>query len=420
MSTFASAVPVRRSWIQDLFTCLIVVYWLLVFLSPATVEATRGSAVYVLFVAPVMVFALIASASLVGRSRFSVRALLLACYAAIVCTVAVLRTDLPTITSTLLATLTLLAITVHRVSPPPTLLNALFLLSIPVGAVLRFADLSIYGVLPGMSLDEEVPWRVSLFPVVPESAFFSATILILNIVRRDLALRRVCIALALYFLLFSGLRSAVAGTMLALAYYFIVRPLSASRPVLKMAYLLAASLTFVAALVASQVLMLLAAVDSDLLNLYLFRSEGAAESEDALARTIYRNWIWSEHLRIAAQNPLLGVGTLDFAALAADEPVTGRVGSGSESFLTGLYARVGLPSLLFLAFILASIWNGVRRGRHEQLMMGQLLIVAMLAYGSFIVPYNFVCLVLFGYVCSTPYVVIEQRWNDSLPAGAVV
>jgi hypothetical protein len=312
--------------------------------------------------------------------------------------VSLVRADLPTITSTVLMTLVLTIIAGERLSPSFALLNRIFLASIPISLATYLAGTNIYGIVPGLGLDDTLWWRISLFPVVPESAFFSALILCINLLDRRLPMRRTCIVLSIYFLIFSGLRSALIGTALALAYHAAVQRGWLRRPRAKMLWLGGTALLFVASLLMSQLLAFAPSIGNEFLNVYLFRSEGGLESSDDVTRTVYRTWLWSEHFRIAAENPIFGIGTHDFAELA-DAPGDLGVGTGSESFLTGLYARVGLPTLLFLAFFVTMLWRQVRRGNELPCLIALLLFVAMLAYGSFLVPYNFVFLAMIGLLC---------------------
>jgi len=115
---------------------------------------------------------------------------------------------------------------------------------------------------------------------------------------------------------------------------------------------------------------------------------------------IYRTWIWSEHLRLAAQNPIFGIGTFDFLSLSDFDPLFGDRSRGSEAFLTGLYARVGLPALILVAAFVAAIVNSVKANRHLNAIVGLFLFIAMLAYGSFLNAYDFVFLIMIGLLAS--------------------
>lgn len=385
---------------QRAFTLMLLSYWLLLYTTSTSGEVERGSFLYALYIGPVLLFASVFAIPALLRRGVTLPLFLLGGFAVVVVAVALVRADMPTVSSTVILVVVLIIVSSEQLAPPPALLNLIFLASIPLSLATYLAGTNIYGIVPGMSLDEALWWRISLFPVVPESAFFSAIILLVNLTNRQLAMRRTCIVLAIYFLFFSGLRSALIGTLLALAYDLAVRRSWIRQPLAKMVCLAGATLVFVGSLLMSELVVLVPGLSSEFLNVYLFRSEAGLDSADDLARSIYRGWLWTEHFRIAATNPWFGVGTNDFAMLADDTLAVG-VGSGSESFLTGLYARVGLTALLFVAFLVVTIWRQVKAGRHLPSLVALLLLVAMLAYGSFLVPYNFVFLVLMGLLCGS-------------------
>ena len=380
------------------YTLVLLAYWALLYTTSLSEDVERGSVLYALYLGPVLLFAALFTIPTLFKRAVTLPIALLISYAAIVIAVALARGDFPTVSSTLIMTLLLIVISSERLTPPLALLNWLFLASIPASLITYLAGNNIYGILPGMSLDEALWWRISLFPAVPESAFFSAVVVLANLSCRGLPMRRTCILLASYFLLFAGLRSALIGTLMALAYMVAVRRGWLREPGAIMLWLLGAAVTFVASLLLIDLLTVVPEFNSEFLNTYLFRSKEGLGSVDDLTKSIYRTWLWSEHFRIAATSPWVGIGTNDFALLA-DTSLKMPVGSGSESFLTGLYARVGLPALLLLGFFVATVKSQVRGGRVLPPAISLLLFVAMLAYGSFLVPYNFAFLVMLGLLC---------------------
>jgi len=378
------------------FSAVLIYYWGLEYAVGPTDEVVRGGLLYFLFVAPIAAFSLMFLCSAIGVKRFGKPAWLMLVYGFIVTTIAVLRSDLATAATVTLFACTAAAIFGWRLVPSARLLNALFVASIPLGAAAYSLGISIYSVLPGYSLDGELWWRVSLFPQVAPSAYFALIVLFVNMMDREAPGRRWLIPLAMYFLVFSGLRSALFAAGLGGGYQFLV-----GRGMLKtthgrMTYVFGALLAFVVFLLSSQLFLLIPSLGNETANVYLFRSAGGLQSSADAVRTIYRTWIWSEHLRLAAQNPLFGIGTFDFLALSNINPILDATSRGSESFLTGLYARVGLPTLLLLWSILSAIKQGVDVDSHLHLVIGLFVFEAMLAYGSFMNPYDFVFLLMLG------------------------
>jgi hypothetical protein len=95
-------------------------------------------------------------------------------------------------------------------------INFLFLFTILGSIIIYFLGLTDYGFLPGQadatSCHSSMSFRVSLFAVLSESAAFSLFVLLWNVFQPPQyvrGLRWVFIVIALYFLLFSGIRSAL-------------------------------------------------------------------------------------------------------------------------------------------------------------------------------------------------------------------
>ena len=389
--------PMRTpALIRNAFALLLTYYWALQYAITMDTEVQRGDALYYLFVVPIAAFSLtlLLGARLSRRSTPS--AFWFIGYALTVMLIAVVRADFQTFYNTTLFAGAALVILVYRLTPSVNLINGLFFASIVVNTMAFASGRSIYAVLPGFSEDGELWWRISLFPKVAPSAFFALIVLFVNISRRGGTLRRTCGVLAAYFVLFSGLRSALVAGLLAALYYGLTRRGKLKRTSAKMTYLVLSLAFFVVSLFATQLLLLLPAFGSEALNIYLFRAEGGLESEADVARSVFRTWLWAEHVRIAAANPIFGIGTFEFGALADYDPVVGQLGAGSESFLTGLYVRVGLPTLLLVAGFLAAIRSGAHSEERLRYVIGLLMFVAMLSYGSFINVYDFVFLVMIG------------------------
>lgn len=378
------------------FALMLTYYWALQYAVTLDDPVQRGDLLYYLFVIPVAVFSLMLLFGARVSRRSDLPAFLMVLYVLSVSLVAVARGDFQTVISTGLFAASVVVVFVYRLTPSVNLLNELFLASIVVNSLSFLSGRSIYAVLPGFSADGDLWWRISLFPHIATSAFFSIIVLFMNVLHREGVLRKTCLMLAIYFLLLSGLRSALAAGLLASLYLVLARAGLLSRPSAKLVYLAASMAVFIGSLFATQLLLMLPDLGSETLNTYVFRSEVGLENEADVAKSVYRTWLWVEHLRIASENPVFGIGTFDFAALADYDPVVGEWGIGSESFLTGLYARVGLPMLLLVAAFIAAIVRGGHSGGHLSFVIGLLMFVAMVSYGSFINAYDFVFLVMIG------------------------
>jgi O-antigen ligase len=390
-----AGIPSVRSALGAFYLALIGYYWLYTGLRDINDAIEPGSAAFLLYVAPVALFAAAGSLALIATRTVAARDLTLAIFLTIVCSVAAARGDFDTISSLAILCLPLLVVSVFRLSFSMNVPNLLFLASFPL-ALLSFAiGASPYGIIPGMGIveDEAVIWRISLFPGVAESGFFAAVVLVANLLQKGGFARAPVAALAAYVLLFSGIRSALIATLMALVFAWLSRGMRAARATMLFVAMIGAFLLMFAA---EQVLTLLPTLGNETLNNYLFRSAGGVESVEDVRKSVYRTWIWLQHFNLFVDNPWLGAGTFSFETIATDEPVEGRIGTGSESFLTGLLARVGIIALLFIAFLLMAVVRGIRQQRPLVPAVGIVLFVAMFAYGSFIVSYNFLFLLTLG------------------------
>jgi hypothetical protein len=349
-SSVALEVPAARAYG---FWALLTYYWALQFALRSGESPERGGALYALSIIPVAAYAVLVFVRLVVSGPLNRHALLVIAYGAIVCTIALSRGDFSTIASVGLYSVAVTVILGRQLPVSVSLLNVLLLSSIVVNALMHAMGRSIYAVIPGFTGGGELPWRVSLFPSVATSAFFSLVVVLANLLRSDGVGRRLCIILGAYFLVLSGIRSALSAAGLAMGYLLLVRVgfLKSGRS--RFAYVVVSLVVFVASLFAAQVVLVASEVGGAAIGEYLLRTGDGFSSESDVARAIYRTYIWSEHLRIAGDHPLTGAGTFEFTALSTYDPVFGDSSSGSESFLTGLYARGGQTGVLFVA---AYVW----------------------------------------------------------------
>jgi len=400
------SVPIPAARI-NLFSFLLAYYWALQFVMRTGDQVQRGSTMYWLLVIPIAVFSALLLGAMGLSTRLNTPAWLVSAYAIVVSVIALARGDYQTLASTLLFCSALVVIFAGRLSPSVDFLNRLFLLSIALNSLLFLLGRTIYAVIPGFSTGEEFSWRVSVFPSVATSAFFSLIVFFLNLRRPDAYLRKVCLLVSLYFVLFSGIRSALIAGILAGGYMLLVRAGLVKGTPAKVVYLFLAVIVLVSSLFLTQLLLTIPSFTSEGLNMYLFRSAEGFQSQEDAARAIYRTWLWSEHLRIASQNPILGVGTFSFGLASSVDPLFGDLGNGSEAFLTGLYARVGVPAVLLVAALLSAIVRGLESNEDMHILVGLAMFVAMLAYGSFINAYDFVFLVMIGLLAANKGTVAE-------------
>lgn len=395
-----------RGRVDPLLLTALLFYWCLLYLQSFLPSATDSSSTYWLTILPISAVASVGLALSMAKGDYPrdnrPLASILVLSALAVLAASLVHGDAASARTMALLVLVLLWLGSVRYGIPVSLLNVLFAASILFGALWFALGLSEYGLLPGQYLEGEdrgIQWRISLFPHVPESSFFALTVFLVNQrLQRGLTRLLVCGA-SLYFVIFSGLRSAVVALLLAEIYIFWnarARHSSGGRALLIAGMLV----SFVAALLLAGTF----AEDTELpggtLGNFLFRSESMSGQDFALGATMYRAWLWMQHLELFASSPVIGIGTFDFGAVISEDLLSGVEQSGSESFLTAWLARVGLCFLPFLVYLSVLCRRAAASSSLLEGCIFLVLGVAALAYGSFLVPYNFMFIVLFASLLS--------------------
>jgi hypothetical protein len=378
-----------------MFSALLIYYWACSYLPGIRGDQDATGYDYYLYVVPISLFVTVAFSALMmtpgALSSKPVRLMLV--FVAIVGSVAVVRGDFRTMANVGLLSLTVTVILAYRLRPSVTLLNHLFVASLLATTIAYAAHRSNYWIVPGSTLDRELWWRISVLPQIATGAFFAHVVLFANILRPGASLRRTCIVLSAYFLAFSGLRSALASAAFGGIYLLLIRTRLLSSERFRKAYLPAMLVVFVMSIYATEYQVAISKYLPNAINVLLFRAE---DLTDKKINPSYRTAIWREHFRLAEQNPILGIGSFDSSVFAGEIAESGLGITGSEAFLTGLYARVGIPELIFILALFSAIFRGVKARDDLVMVMGVSIFIAMLTYGSIVNAYGFVFLVMVG------------------------
>jgi hypothetical protein len=280
-------------------------------------------------------------------------------------------------------------------------LNFLFIVAVLGSIVSYHTGTNPFGYIPdfgdiGNFASGSVGWRISLFPLVTESSFFALVVIVANYYLNPSASRYFYYGLGLYFLAFSGSRTSLIIFLFFIAFVLINRLFHFhTRPLYIWLSPLMITL-FIFLLSFKSLLLLVKDTRIGFLNEFIFRSEKGLSEKTSVQDVATRTWIWSQHFKIYAKNPVFGVGTFDFNDYKDDTTKAYQQSTGSESFLTGLLARVGLAALLivFLIFIIQS--EAMRNENSLKYVLSFYIFITMISYGSFMVAYNFMFLIIFG------------------------
>lgn len=396
------------------FAVLLIYYWACSYLPGLSGQDEVTGYDYYLYVVPISLFVAASLVALAGtpKALSSKPVMLMLLFVAVVSSVAAIRGDFRTIANVGLLSLTVVVILANRLSPSVALLNYLFIASLVATTIAYALHRSNYWIVPGSTLERELWWRISVLPQIAAGAFFAFVVLFANIFHPGAPLRRTCLVLSTYFLVFSGLRSALTSAALAGIYVFLIRTRLLTSKRFRKAYVPTVLVVFVASIYATEYQVAISKYLPNEINSLLFRVE---DLTDKNTNRSYRTAIWSEHFRLAEQNPIWGIGSFDSSAFTGEIAESDLKITGSEAFLTGLYARVGIPTLIFILALFSAIFRGVRVNDHLVLVIGVSMFIAMLTYGSLINAYGFVFLLMAGFLVPT---ITTARGNTRAVNGA--
>lgn len=230
-----------------------------------------------------------------------------------------------------------------------------YILLVVIGlGVWILTDLNKWGLIPGSTIEEIGIWRVSFFPNIANTGMLSLAISL--VLTRSTAMARahpVVLGIALYFLLFSFVRTAlIALTLyLALRWWFGRRHRSA-RLLFWTSLLVGIGVNLI---IASSAVVIDYVQQFPLLARLFLRGETGLTPEE-IFQQLYRPWLWWQHLTIFANSPsLMGMGVFEFVDLQTQELNVGSTPGGSESLLTRLLAVYGLPAFLFMFYLISRL-----------------------------------------------------------------
>ena len=303
-------------------------YWAYLYLRVLLPSPEHSPVAYLVTVVPIAVFASLGTGLhlIADRRKRAPRAMIgcLLAFVAAVVVASVPRGDAPTVLSAGLLALTLIWLTTAPAVIKLATINRVFVLSVLVAGIFYAFGWSEYGLLPGQYREGEdrgITWRVSLFPYVAESGFFALIVLLANQMHGRGLRRAIYVAAALYFLLLSGVRSALLGWLLCLVFMAIDRhcALAAQHRFVRLRLALIAGLllSFLAIVLSSTALQFFPELTQGPLGSYLLRAAADDVGAESIGQSVYRGWLWVQHIDLFVSSPLVGVGQYEFASLTS-------------------------------------------------------------------------------------------------------
>lgn len=214
-----------------------------------------------------------------------------------------------------------------------------------------FTDLNPWGIVPMMTAPEYGIWRVSFFPNIANTGFLSLFIFMVCTRDKQTFLdNKLVVALALYFIIFSFVRSAVISLMVYLILHFIFSRIKNAKTLFILSILAALALNIIVGY-ASVIIELIQS--APLVNRFFLRGEHALSHHDIYVQ-MYRPWVWKNQWNIFINSPyLMGEGIYNFNDyIGASIRGKNFEETDSVSLYLGLLASYGLPALLFYYYLI--------------------------------------------------------------------
>ena len=241
----------------------------------------------------------------------------------------------------------------------------------------------------------ENKWRISIAPWGETYHFTSAVgVVLLSISLVYYSRTRakkylLAIALASYFIFFSGARIGLITTMVILGLFLLNR--FKWRPALSSAVILAGIATVYGAnFIADHV------PNSE--NKVLKALAPTSRSSDTDA-TSDRSWLWNHHMRLFTKDPLLGAG-MTSTIFSYGDLVEGRPApSVAESYYTQIFAAFGLTALSIIFIHFYVLKRSFAQRDVLKLLFAAILVVETAGNSMLANLYSPIAFFLFAYIC---------------------
>ena len=368
---------VKRDWVSIVY----LLFALCVSMSVSQEYAGEPSlGRYLLFVAPVIVAALIRPLRLIKAASSKILVILF--FVFISGGYFIVRGDVTATLQLLLLGLGTLWFCVKDVKFIDHDLYLIYVAMIGIGAVIWVAtDLNLWGLIPGTTDATYGVWRVSFFPNIAFTAFFSLSIILIH-TRDGLrdVLKSPIFLIALYFTIFSFVRTALICLVLYIFAFWVMRKLKNPLEMFFASLFIAVSATLFIAFSAT--------IFDSLQNISivsrLFLRNETQLSEFEIYQQLYRPWLWGEQLKLAWESPnVLGWGSIPFVDLVQNSIFNYGLESGdSVSFPTRLLSQFGAMGLLYWAFLLICLKDMAYRLDRWGCAVFPVIFMTMMQWGS--------------------------------------
>jgi len=378
-----------------IFYIIIIYYWFLMYLQKP--DTALYDSLYLVTVLPIIIFIILSF--LTTKFDFKIdKPLIWILFFAIFSTLyAMIRFDLIAIASVLLFSSTIFILYYNRLSIYTSFLNKLFIISVILSIPLYYSGYSEYGFIPGqssVSSTELLAGRISLFPNVTYSMYFSFMVFLYNIFLNTSKNKYVYIFLSLYFIIF-GISRTLTMTLIFITVLLMIHKFVSihhNRWLYICVYpLLFIALPFVMILNIESIFNFILTLDIQWINQYVFR--GHTNTSDILTDMMRLN-AWSEHIRIFFEN-IGGVSQVTLKNLINKEVL---FASDTVAFLTRQFALYGLAAIFFVFFLASIFIKSIEEKNIGLYIVIFIFLFLSLLYGPFFSAYNIIFLLFISLI----------------------
>lgn len=370
--------------LNKIFAFLIVYYWVLIYIpTPSYILLTLPIGVFVFY----MILIYIKNFSLSNNVSFILLFVLFSAYLSLV------RFDSSTFSAVSLLGLSIFFIDHFKLSISLKLLNSLFFISLIISIPLYYAGYNYYGFIPGQagfSHDEVLSGRVSLFPNVTTSIYFSFIIFFINYFFNQNHYQKLLLFISsLYFIYFGVSRTVMLGLIFIFFLHWIMKVSPLRKNWFYQLFIpsIFIVLPIVFVIFIEEIITSLLALNNEFISNYFFRGLNSVEE---VLNDIARTNIWSEHIRLFLEHPW-GLSTEQIAQYV--NPSLNLSDGGSESFLTKILVRFGFGAIFLYFFLFALLHRALIKENKYLYVFVYIFIFIGVTYGSFFAAYNMLFLV---------------------------
>ncbi|MDF2545693.1 MAG: hypothetical protein K0R93_591 [Anaerosolibacter sp.] len=377
---------------HKLFKYLIVYYWFLsVFVDYNPASYTNSGIKYYLLVVPVALF-IIMNFDRIIKKKIRVESLLLILFVLTAIVFSIIKIDIESIIDITIWTLPLIIIFNSDYTVDLCLLNRLFILTIIAGVIYYHLGINDFGYLPGQTfrnLHQGLWWRISIFPyrTPPATGMFSLVVLFANYYNNSNQKSRLFfIAITLYFLVLSGSRTSVLILLIIMA-TFIIR-----KAIVIKGYVFTKVMTIIPVVLLLMIfifpnILLKLNFENKLLNSLIFRSTSSLQNIEELQSTLNRQNIWQQYFDLYKESPIIGVHS----------DMVSTIGQ-TETMIMKYLAQFGISVFFLIIYFYRKAKVAVINKNDFAFSMISMAVILMIAYSSFLLPYNIIYLLIWSQI----------------------